>query len=158
MGNLCTQTTATVDSKCEIPVLKIIKVLPYLLQSTTTLFKVPHHPLQITISFCLKYHTAIFKVLHNPLQCITSPSLKYHNPLQIPTPPFSKYHTTLFKLPHHPFQSTTSPYTWNNRLKPITSQGQPLIKKLGNENSPPTPALNREKRWYTVLVHAPPQV
>ena len=58
----------------------------------TTLFKVPHHPLQSTTSPSSKYHITIFKVPHHPLQSTTSPS--------------SKYHITLFNVPHHPLQST----------------------------------------------------
>ena len=61
----------------------------------TTLFKVPHHPLQSTTppSRSSKYHTTLFKVPQHPLQRAT--------------PPSSKYHTTIFKVPHHPIQSKT---------------------------------------------------
>ena len=54
-----------------------------------------------------KYHSNLFKVPHHPLQITTL------HPLQSITPPSSKYLTTLFKLPHHPLQSTTSPLQSN---------------------------------------------
>ena len=38
----------------------------------TTLFKVPHNPLQSTTPPSSKYHTPLFKVPHNPLQSTVS--------------------------------------------------------------------------------------
>ena len=91
--------------------------------ASTTLLKVPHHPLQSTTSPSSnttqpssKYHTILFKVPQHTLQSTTPPSSSYHitlfkvphNPLQSTTPPSSKYHTILFKVTQHPLQATTA--------------------------------------------------
>ena len=62
----------------------------------TSLFKVPHYPLQSTTSPSSKYHTTLFKVSHYRLQSTTLPS--------------SKYHTTLFKVSHQPLQTISKYY------------------------------------------------
>ena len=93
----------------------------------TTLFKVPHNPLQSTLPASSMYHTTLFKVPHHPLQSTTPPLQSTTPPLQSTThlfkvpytsskyhTPSSKYHITLFKVPytlfkvsHYPLQSTT---------------------------------------------------
>ena len=50
----------------------------------TTLFKVPHHPLQRTTPPSSKYHITLFKEPHHLLQSTT--------------PPSSRNHTALFKV------------------------------------------------------------
>ena len=52
--------------------------------TSTTLFKVPHHPLQSTTPPSSNRHTTLFKVAQHPHQSTT--------------PPSSKYHITLFKV------------------------------------------------------------
>ena len=46
----------------------------------TTLFKVPHNPLQSTTPPSSKYHTTLLKIPQHPLRSRTQPSSKYNTP------------------------------------------------------------------------------
>ena len=78
MCNLGNQSTTPPSSKYHTSPYKV----PY------HLFKVPHHPIQITLLHSTEYHSTLFKVPHRSLS--------------------SMYHPTLFNIPHNPLQCTPS--------------------------------------------------